>query len=89
MRIETTAPFRRAFAGLPKTDFDLVSKALAKLPDTFGRPHVHAGLRKLRGGFYELRAGLNLRVLFRREGDLLSLVLLGTHDEIRRFFARL
>jgi len=89
LKVETTAPFRRALKSLSEPDFGLVSKALLKLPETFGHPHAHVGLRKLRGAFYELRAGLALRILFRRDADTLTLLVLGTHDEIKRFLAQL
>lgn len=60
---------------------------LRQLPAAFGRPHVHGGLglRQLRRGIYEARIGLQLRVLFERNGDLLVIKALGDHAAIRLY----
>ena len=42
------------------------------------------GLRKLKSGYWEVRAGLDRRVLFSLESDLATFVIVGNHDEIRR-----
>jgi hypothetical protein len=89
MKIEATEAFERALRALSQPDFDVVASALRKLPDAFGRPHTHSGMRKLRGQVYELRAGLDRRILFRKERDRLFLLLLGNHDQIRRFLKNL
>jgi mRNA-degrading endonuclease RelE of RelBE toxin-antitoxin system len=68
--------------------FDLV----LALPDSLGRPHVHAGLgmRKIHpSGIYEARAGLGLRVLFTLADGVLTLVRVGTHDDVRKFLKSL
>ena len=64
-----------------------VLAALRQLPVAFGRPHAHAGigLRQLRRGIFEARLGLQLRVIFERDGDLLVVKTLGTHDDVRRY----
>jgi hypothetical protein len=57
-----------------------------------GDPHLHAGLgiRKLHAsGIWAARVGLGLRVVFGLETDLLTLVRVGSHDEIRRFLRQL
>jgi hypothetical protein len=43
------------------------------------------GLKRLRAGLWELRAGLSDRVVFHRSGDLVEFMLVGNHDEIARF----
>jgi len=60
---------------------------LRQLPAAFGHPHTHAGLglRQLRRGIYEARIGLQIRVLFERDGDLLVIKTLGDHAAIRRY----
>lgn len=65
--------------------------ALHAIPAAFGRPHIHAGLgiRQLRSGVYEARAGLTLRAVFGREGDTLVVHLLGNHDDVRRYLRSL
>jgi hypothetical protein len=57
------------------------------LPAKFGRPHVHGGLglRQLKPGCYEVRAGLDTRAVLLREGDDLVVVVVGHHADIRRW----
>jgi hypothetical protein len=37
----------------------------------------------------EFRVGLKLRIVFRHDADTLFLLLIGTHDEVRRFIRSL
>jgi hypothetical protein len=85
VKVETTEAFDRALRALSLADFDVVASALRKLPNAFGRPHAHSGVRKLRGHLYEVRAGLDRRIMFRKERNRLLLLFLGNHDQIRRF----
>jgi hypothetical protein len=41
-------------------------------------------LRKLRAPYWEIRAGLDRRVVFALENDLATFIAVGTHDEVRR-----
>ena len=52
----------------------------------YGQPHLHAGLglRRIRP-FMECRCGLDLRLIFQREGTALVFHLCGTHDEVESF----
>jgi hypothetical protein len=48
--------------------------------------HTGLGLRKLHpAGFWEVRAGLSLRAIFRLDKDEAVFVFLGNHDEVKRF----
>jgi hypothetical protein len=60
---------------------------LRELPNEFGRPHTHGGLglRQLKPGCFEVRAGLSVRAALLREGDDLVVVMVGNHDDIRRW----
>jgi hypothetical protein len=68
-----------------------VRAALGEIPATFGRSHVHTGLgiRQLRPGTYEARAGWHLRAVFNREGATLVVELLGNHSEVQRYLRNL
>jgi mRNA-degrading endonuclease YafQ of YafQ-DinJ toxin-antitoxin module len=69
-----------------------VLDAMLSLPRAVGHPHLHAGLglRKLHGsGIWEARVGLGLRVVFALETGLLTLVRVGSHDEIRRYLRQI
>lgn len=87
--ILTRPSFRKSFAGLTPSEQESVAEAVSRLPDAFGRPHVHSGLGiRPFGPFFECRAGLKLRILFLpHQGDLV-LVTVGSHDQIRRFIKR-
>lgn len=65
---------------------------LLRLPKIVGDPHAHggAGIRKIhRKGFWEARAGLKRRIVFRLEPHLLVLYRIGDHDEIERYLRTL
>ncbi len=52
----------------------------------FGFPHLHSGLGLRRiPPFMECRCGLDLRLVFQREGQDLVFHLCGTHNEVRAF----
>jgi hypothetical protein len=73
-------------ADLPRASRDLCQDAIFSLVEAFGRPHVHQGLgiRKLKPGLFECRAGLDLRILFRDEPACLRILLVGNHDDVQR-----
>lgn len=50
-----------------------------------GKPHVHSGLsiRKLRPAIFEIRVGLDTRILFARESGDIVLVFAGSHNQVR------
>lgn len=43
------------------------------------------GLKRLKNGFWEIREGLQSRILFRWREDLIEFVLTGDHDSIKDF----
>jgi mRNA-degrading endonuclease RelE of RelBE toxin-antitoxin system len=89
MRIETTRQYRRSFDSLPPAIQKQVEDAIPALAVAFGKPHAHLGLRKLGKRLYEFRVGLQWRIVLRHEPDTLYLLLVGTHDEVRRFIRSL
>ena len=86
MNVFSLPSFDRALKQLSASEQAGVFAAARQLPEAFGKPHVHAGLGIRRiGPFYEFRAGLKLRALFRlREGEAF-LTTVGNHDDIRRW----
>jgi mRNA-degrading endonuclease RelE of RelBE toxin-antitoxin system len=84
------ASFQRAYHRLSPAERDRVKKALRLLQDYLdtGYAPIGLGLKKLGSGVYEFRVGLALRGVYVEEGSLLALVLLGSHDEVRRFLKR-
>ena len=91
MKLALTERFQEDVRGLP-AEQRAVLEALLSLPRALGQPHRHAGLgiRKLHpSGIWEARVGLGLRLVFTLQARLITLVRVGTHDEIRRFLRQL
>ena len=76
-----------AIRKLTTADRREIGGAIAAAQEVFGAPHAHtgAGLRKLRGRWYEVRAGLGRRLIFRERDDCLSFEFMGNHDDVQRF----
>ena len=92
MRIALTERFQSDVAGLATAERSAVFETLLALPKAIGQAHRHAGLglRKLHAsGIWEARVGLGCRMVFTLAGDMLTLVRVGTHDEIRRYLKSL
>jgi mRNA-degrading endonuclease YafQ of YafQ-DinJ toxin-antitoxin module len=92
LRITFLEPFRRRCRGLETEQQAAVLEALLQLDTAFAQPHEHRGLglRKLHpAGVWEIRIGLDLRVVFRLKGDEIICSLLGGHDEVQRLLRSL
>ena len=74
----------------PKTKSE-VTETVCQIIDFYskgiGTPGL--GIKNLRGSYWEGRAGLKMRVLFKFTHDFLEFVLAGNHDDIKRFLSRL
>jgi mRNA-degrading endonuclease YafQ of YafQ-DinJ toxin-antitoxin module len=92
MRIALAERVQRDAAGLSPDQRAALFETLLALPRIMGRSHLHhgVGLRKLHpSGIWEARVGLGLRLVFTLDAGTLTLVRVGTHDEIRRFLREL
>jgi mRNA-degrading endonuclease YafQ of YafQ-DinJ toxin-antitoxin module len=92
MRIALSEAFQRDVRGLSEAHRQAVFEVMLALPRGVGAPHLHGGLgmRRLHvSGIWEARVGLGLRMVFTLETDLLTLVRVGSHDEIRRYLRQL
>lgn len=83
--------FRQAVRAYPKPVRLEIGKAIDRLQSSLGQPHHHSGLglRKLTGSYFEIRAGLDLRLIFKVEPNAVIFIFAGTHDEVRRFLKKL
>jgi mRNA-degrading endonuclease YafQ of YafQ-DinJ toxin-antitoxin module len=83
--------FRQTVRAYPKPVRVEIGKAIDLLQSSLGHPHRHAGLgiRKLIKHHFEMRIGLDLRLVFKAEPDAIILLFAGTHDEVRRFLKQL
>jgi len=85
MNIFSRPFYRRALKHLSAEELILINNAIARLAEAMGKPHVHSGLsiRKLLPAIFEMRVGLQTRVLFARESGDLVLVFVGDHAQVR------
>ena len=90
MTVRVFASFERSLASLSPGDRQATEDALDQLLRFIGEGRRPQGLgfRKLQDRFWEIRVDLRQRVLVEMEGDVLSLVLVGSHDDIRRALRR-
>jgi mRNA-degrading endonuclease YafQ of YafQ-DinJ toxin-antitoxin module len=85
--IEVTKRFKREAQALSEAQLDQLDQALRLLPSAFGQSHQHLGLgiRRLKGGDFEVRVGRDLRMVFTLEGSNAILRMVGNHDDVRRY----
>jgi len=81
------AKWRRAYHRLSDANQRLVDEALRRFRHylSTGEAPVGLGITHLGGRTYEFRIGLGLRSVYVVEGQEVVLVLLGNHDDVRRF----
>ena len=87
MKLLATPRFLRS---IPPHRRDEVFAAMEAARTAYGHPHLHAGvgLRRI-PPFLECRGGLDLRLIFQREGPAHVFHCCGTHDEVRVFLRNL
>lgn len=88
MRYFRTAAFKRTYRDLDPPRQQRADETLLKLADAYDTSQIPSGLglKPLQHGIWEARSGIHDRILFRRESDdVVELLLIGTHDEIKRF----
>ena len=92
MRVSFLERFRSQCRAADPRDQAAILRLVVDLETTLASPQAHrgVGLRKLHpAGIWEIRAGLQLRVLFRLGEDEAIFVFLGTHDAVKRFLTSL
>jgi mRNA-degrading endonuclease RelE of RelBE toxin-antitoxin system len=80
--------FRRQCKAASSQDRAAILKLLLDLELTLTSPQEHTGLglRKLHpAGYWEVRAGLSLRAIFRLDKNEAIVAFLGNHDEVKKF----
>ena len=88
MNLSFADRFRRQCKAASSQDRAAILKIFLDLELQLTSPQEHTGfgLRKLHpAGYWELRAGLSLRAIFRLDKDEATFVFLGNHDEVKRF----
>jgi hypothetical protein len=89
-RLVAKARWLRAYHRLSEANRHLTDEALRRFRHylSTGEAPVGLGITHLGGRTYEFRVGLALRVVYVLDGEEVVLVLLGSHDEVRRFLKR-
>lgn len=88
MKVRYQNSFDKTFTQLSKPDQQKTAEAVNDLItflETNEKPSKGLGLKKLRKNFWEIRATLHVRILFQIEQNILTFILAGNHDDIRRF----
>lgn len=85
MKIDIHPRFRKAAGKLSVEDRNQVADTLSALRDGFGFPHLHSGLgiRRLRKGLFECRAGLHWRIILFAEKGRITAYDVMTHDQVK------
>jgi mRNA-degrading endonuclease YafQ of YafQ-DinJ toxin-antitoxin module len=85
--LDLSESFRADVRKYPKETRGKIGRALQLLERDFGHPHRHQGLgiRKLSASYFEVRVGLDIRLVFQNLPDCVLFVMVGNHDEVRAF----
>ncbi len=87
MRVEYLSSYDRSFQKLPSAIQHRTYEAIEALLTYFStgqRPHG-LGLKRLRKTYWEIRIGLDVRMLFELRQDRLTFILVGDHEDIHRW----
>ena len=86
MKLQTTRPFDRDYAGLPEEIKERVEKQLALLLLNSGHPSLR--LKRMRGtvDIWEVRVSRSYQLTLQLAGDTYLLRRVGPHDAIERPF---
>ncbi len=89
MRIEFKSSFKRSLKSLRSFTREECAKEVVKkfILALENKDPISSGfgLTKLKKNYYEIRSGLCDRIMFRKQKDLIEFVLVGDHNDIRRF----
>lgn len=79
--------FERSVKKLPQQDKKQLAESLEMLNRFLLTGEAPFGFRfkKINSDKYEFRVGIRLRVIVKEDGDIFYLVLVGSHDEVRRY----
>lgn len=87
MRYERKPSFTDTFKKLPEARKKKVKDVLTNLLIFFetGEKTRGLGLKRLRKDYWQIRTDLKDRILFRFRKDLIEFIIVGNHDEIKRY----
>jgi mRNA-degrading endonuclease YafQ of YafQ-DinJ toxin-antitoxin module len=84
--LDLSGSFLACVRAYPKVTRGKIGRALQHLERDFGHPHRHQdlGIRKLTGSFFEIRVGLDIRLVFQNCADCLLFAKAGNHAEVQK-----
>jgi mRNA-degrading endonuclease RelE of RelBE toxin-antitoxin system len=87
MQYNFKSSFARCFQKLSSQKQELVYEAIKKLKIFHETKQISQGLglKNLRKNFWEIRISLKDRILFSMHDNIISFIMIGNHDEMRRF----
>ena len=90
MKLVELPGFQRGFDRLPKPLKEKTWYQLNAFLEHVGHSEKPKSLRlkKLSHGNFEISVNMDLRILFQLSGDAIVLVLLGDHEDVRRYLRR-
>ena len=91
MRFSRLPAFKRYYKTLSVGRQERINAAIERLAQALESRQLTTGLglKQLRHSFWEIRAGLADRVVFRRIRDEIEFVACGSHEDIKRFLRHL
>ena len=87
MTFQFAPSFDRSFTRLPPDRRRRVRQGVDRLIDLFDQGQLPSGFgfKRLRGNMWEFRVGLSDRVIFILEGSVVTFVMVGDHEDVRRY----
>ncbi|OIO76312.1 MAG: hypothetical protein AUJ85_00630 [Elusimicrobia bacterium CG1_02_37_114] len=92
MRIRYLTSFTRTFEYLSQQEQTKTADTISELVNFLDKkthPSKGLGVKKLRKNLYEVRVNIKTRILFKILPDLIAFVIIGSHDEIKRYLNNL
>jgi len=87
MKFVFRSSFDKCYKKLNPADHDSVDSAIEGLARYFQnklKPQG-LGLKKLQEDFWEIRASIRIRIIFSFQEEVVSFVLVGNHEDVKRF----
>jgi len=87
MKFEYLNSYDRSFKKLPDNTQKRIAKVISRFIDFIltGQRPEGLGLKKLYKDYWEIRVGLSIRILFELKDNLVTFILVGDHNQIKRF----
>ncbi len=88
MKIEFCKSFEKSLKKVNPKEKEIVFEVCQNLLDIFEKrqqPSQGIGLKKLEKTFWEIRVSIHMRIIFEWQEDLIKFLLVGSHDEIKKF----